>query len=1119
MPASALALLKQVAAETSIPVVRRALDQNPGPITQERVKEIFEDRLQNFVFKNPVLLKSEVREELTRKIRARKRSPETEHFLFVLNYLKELWSVVEKDPAQYRVGSGPLEVLSERVSNGEITLETAETLAKKEETTESLTGPYLRRLSGFCRGGAHEGRWRLALQQQKIIRAAIVVLPESKDWEKVRNELDLDWIEVVHAVLMELPDGRLYRTALAAGEKLLERAKKAEDTELFGETSHLLGTMHLDPYSTKFVNINYKDQVDEWRRKLRDELGDTISTVPPEQLEMPSAVEALGLAVKYLKQATEFRKESLRPFSFKALGQANKWLEVAGGVEDKSGTIRASREALSSVDKETNPVVWVTAFDQLAHEGETLDFSPLHDLLKTSLDEFVHRLGGPDALQLVSHAASALSGSDPIRSLELYRLSEPLVSRYADERARSNRCDTELNVILTGLAPELPANEPAASPEARAEKLREEARQQGWDTRKLAAGLILLAAISQKTAEEETGLRLLEEAMTVAPVLAANHANALCCLRGTLHLGDGVSHYDRGDWGGAIAGYTRALAEYFRLKLDSRAMNALRRINDLASKEGANVALEVARGLMPLALRIEADLGDSARDLILDTGKRAVASSVKAQISPSVLSLIWQMVKGLRFAAALTSGSRYRRIGEDESGKSLLEKISAFPVEQRIMPPEEDSLLEEAILLSPYRPGLGAQTVASEEDLLANLQHAYDQHFTARLMAEVPIDEPPYASIDAIQASLDERTVLLNYYLGATPDKRLAVYLLIVTRENVRGSSIAWPLPDSPVRMSAKRATVETNPIGLNVVEIRERIREYAGPDDSLSQDAAQRLDSAFRAYLGNMPEYLGQLSAAGKDHLCIIPHGPLHFLPFHCIRENGRPLAERWIITYLPNPGLLFSYRGGATIPPERDREITSIGMTFEKINPYGLPTLPQSGAEATAVANVFGTVPILEEQVTKSALIEALEHSRYVHLSTHGRHNVEAPAFQSLFIAPDQDSDGAVYSHELLSYDFRGVDVLTLSACETALGRFDPADNLRGLPASFLLTGVSTLIGTLWEVNADAAEKFFTVFYTELKTGLDRRDAFARAQRDTRAAFPRYADWAAFYYMGAWK
>jgi NADPH-dependent ferric siderophore reductase len=56
MPASALALLKQVADETSIPAVRRVLDRNPGPITQERVREIFDDRLQNFVFKYPVLL-------------------------------------------------------------------------------------------------------------------------------------------------------------------------------------------------------------------------------------------------------------------------------------------------------------------------------------------------------------------------------------------------------------------------------------------------------------------------------------------------------------------------------------------------------------------------------------------------------------------------------------------------------------------------------------------------------------------------------------------------------------------------------------------------------------------------------------------------------------------------------------------------------------------------------------------------------------------------------------------------------------------------------------------------------------------------------------------------------
>ena len=101
----------------------------------------------------------------------------------------------------------------------------------------------------------------------------------------------------------------------------------------------------------------------------------------------------------------------------------------------------------------------------------------------------------------------------------------------------------------------------------------------------------------------------------------------------------------------------------------------------------------------------------------------------------------------------------------------------------------------------------------------------------------------------------------------------------------------------------------------------------------------------------------------------------------------------------------------------------------------------------------------------------------------------------------------------------DLRGLEILTLSACETALGRFDEWDNLRGLPASFLLAGVATIIGTLWPVGLDVAEKFFTVFYEQIKGGLERRDAFAQAQRQARKSFPTYSDWGAFYYIGMWR
>lgn len=92
-------------------------------------------------------------------------------------------------------------------------------------------------------------------------------------------------------------------------------------------------------------------------------------------------------------------------------------------------------------------------------------------------------------------------------------------------------------------------------------------------------------------------------------------------------------------------------------------------------------------------------------------------------------------------------------------------------------------------------------------------------------------------------------------------------------------------------------------------------------------------------------------------------------------------------------------------------------------------------------------------------------------------------------------------------------------MSACETSLGRFDQADNLRGLPASFFTAGVATVVGTLWSVESNASAYFFTEFYKATKKGASRLDAFGNAQRRTRTKYPKYRDWGAFYLAGDWR
>ena len=285
-----------------------------------------------------------------------------------------------------------------------------------------------------------------------------------------------------------------------------------------------------------------------------------------------------------------------------------------------------------------------------------------------------------------------------------------------------------------------------------------------------------------------------------------------------------------------------------------------------------------------------------------------------------------------------------------------------------------------------------------------------------------------------------------------------------------------------------------------------------------VDRDAEAQLERDLQDFLGDMVDVLGTLRAQGKDHLCIVPHGPLHYYPLHVLGPVGRALADEWIVTYLPG---LHSLRHARVIAghPRRTERFTALGLGFANGQPHGLMPLPSSIEEVEAVARVFGVQPLREEVATETAFLDALGRYRYVHVSTHGSHNPDAPSFQVIYLAPAPGSDGRLNVHELTNVDMRGLEILSLSACETALGRFDAADNLRGLPARCFLAGAQTIISTLWEANADASKLFFTTFYECLHKGESKLDAFARAQRHTRKAYPKYADWSAFCFMGDWR
>lgn len=98
-----------------------------------------------------------------------------------------------------------------------------------------------------------------------------------------------------------------------------------------------------------------------------------------------------------------------------------------------------------------------------------------------------------------------------------------------------------------------------------------------------------------------------------------------------------------------------------------------------------------------------------------------------------------------------------------------------------------------------------------------------------------------------------------------------------------------------------------------------------------------------------------------------------------------------------------------------------------------------------------------------------------------------------------PEGCDDGILTAQEIASLDFRGLDLLVLSACQTGLGEIK-GDGVFGLQRGFKKAGVQSIVMSLWEVDDDATQMLMTAFYENLLAGKSKRDSLLHAQDKVR-------------------
>jgi CHAT domain-containing protein len=101
------------------------------------------------------------------------------------------------------------------------------------------------------------------------------------------------------------------------------------------------------------------------------------------------------------------------------------------------------------------------------------------------------------------------------------------------------------------------------------------------------------------------------------------------------------------------------------------------------------------------------------------------------------------------------------------------------------------------------------------------------------------------------------------------------------------------------------------------------------------------------------------------------------------------------------------------------------------------------------------------------------------------------------------------------------KNANLVTLSACETALSKIQGGDDLVGLSRGFIYAGTPSLLATLWEVDDQSTSILMEHFYKNWLKGMSKSVALRQAQI-TLKQIPQYSHpsfWAPFVMIGDWR
>lgn len=416
---------------------------------------------------------------------------------------------------------------------------------------------------------------------------------------------------------------------------------------------------------------------------------------------------------------------------------------------------------------------------------------------------------------------------------------------------------------------------------------------------------------------------------------------------------------------------------------------------------------------------------------------------------------------------------------------------------------EEERTLKAELAITAQK--LAQKPDATEEKYLRELHYTLNRSYE-NFIRQLETKFPAYydlkfnvltPSMKSLQEKLDESTTILSYFID---EKKGRLYIFQIRKENHKVTSNQLPTDFDRILNGLR------NSLTFNELE-------------------------TFKAASANLSALLvPKLPSKIKD-LLILPTGRLSIIPFETLFYQKSKKGNN----FSSFPYLLkkysVRYEFSAAMILQKSKKATSATasiflcapVTFERDK---LSSLPGTESEVKEISELFASrnfkseVRIREEADEKLIKTTSLKNFSFLHFATHGIVDETSPELSRIYLQSSSHSeDGHLYAGEIYNMELNA-NLVTLSACQTGLGKIWKGEGVIGLSRALVYAGSKNVMVSFWSVADQSTATLMKLFYQQLLEGSSKDLSTAlRQAKLTLITQHRYASpyyWAPFILIG---